>query len=233
MWPLGLALGLGSVVGAVAIPWLTGGEISFREYQGWFGVFVFIVGGVLLYETTARGRAGKQAAKEAAAAFEQTMRQTSSEVDRSVKVTKWSLKRVNFTFCGVEFGFNPIWPVLGGIVITAISSFLGVGGGFLYVPFLTSIVGLPMFIVAGTLALTVFISMVASITGYIKLAGAGVYWTLIGVKLIGIFIGSVVGPRTQRYVPEIWLKRLFVVLALYVGLGYFSKSFFGQAWVPM
>lgn len=196
VWPLGLALGLGSVVGAVAIPWLTGGEISFREYQGWFGVFVFIVGGVLLYETTARGRAGKQAAKEAAAAFEQTVRQTSSEVDRSVKVTKWSLKRVNFTFCGVEFGFNPIWPVLGGIVIAAISSFLGVGGGFLYVPFLTSIVGLPMFIVAGTSALTVFISMVASITGYIKLAGAGVYWTLIGVELIGIFIGSVVGPRT-------------------------------------
>ncbi|MDP3045238.1 MAG: sulfite exporter TauE/SafE family protein, partial [Bacillota bacterium] len=147
--------------------------------------------------------------------------------------TKVSLTRISFTFCGVEFGFNPIWPILGGIVIAAISSFLGVGGGFLYVPFLTSIVGLPMFIVAGTSALTVFISMCASITAYIKLAGAGVYWSLIGVELIGIFIGSLIGPRTQKYIPEVWLKRLFVLLALYVGIGYFSKGFFGVAWVPI
>ncbi|MFZ5899720.1 MAG: sulfite exporter TauE/SafE family protein, partial [Bacillota bacterium] len=154
-------------------------------------------------------------------------------VQTGVKVIRWSLGRVEFSFCGVEFGFNPIWPVLGGIVIAAISSFIGVGGGFLYVPFLTSLVGLPMFIVAGTSALTVFISMVASITAYIKLAGAGIYWSLIGVELAGIFIGSVIGPCTQKYVPEIWLKRLFVMLALYVGLGYFSKGFFGQSWVPM
>ncbi|MFZ5901348.1 sulfite exporter TauE/SafE family protein [Desulforudis sp. 1088] len=233
VWPLGLALGLGSIVGAVAIPWLTGGKVTFSQYQGWFGVFVFIVGAVLLYETTARGQASKKAAKEAAQAFEKSVKEKGSTVETGVKVTRWSASRVEFTFCGVEFGFNPIWPVLGGIVIAAISSFIGVGGGFLYVPFLTSIVGLPMFIVAGTSALTVFISMVASITAYIKLAGAGVYWSLIGVELVGIFIGSIIGPRTQKYVPEIWLKRLFVVLALYVGIGYFSKGFFGQSWVPM
>jgi len=150
-----------------------------------------------------------------------------------VKVTKFAFPMVHFTFCGVEFKFNVIWPVLGGVVIAAISSFLGVGGGFLYVPYLTSLVGLPMFIVAGTSAMTVFISMLASITAYIKLAGAGVYWSLIGVELIGIFIGSVIGPRTMKYIPEIWLKRIFIVLAFYVGLGYFSKGFFGQAWVPM
>lgn len=233
VWPLGLALGLGSIVGAVAIPWLTGGKITFSQYQGWFGLFVFLVGAVLLYETTPHGQASKKAAKDAANAFEKSVKEKGDTVERGVKVTKFSVSRVEFTFCGVEFGFNPIWPILGGIVIAAISSFIGVGGGFLYVPFLTSIVGLPMFIVAGTSALTVFISMCASITAYIKLAGAGVYWSLIGIELIGIFIGSIVGPRTQKYIPEIWLKRLFVVLAIYVGLGYFSKGFFGQAWVPM
>jgi len=40
-WPLGIALGLGSIAGAIFIPMLTGGKISFRQYQGWFGVFVF------------------------------------------------------------------------------------------------------------------------------------------------------------------------------------------------
>ncbi|MDI6907479.1 MAG: sulfite exporter TauE/SafE family protein [Thermoanaerobacterales bacterium] len=231
--PLGLALGLGSIVGAVTIPWLTGGKVSFSQYQGWFGLFVFIVGAFLLYETTPRGQAGKKAAKAAAKAFEQSVKEKGDTAERGVKVTKVALPMIHFTFCGVEFKFNAVWPVLGGIVIAAVSAFLGVGGGFLYVPFLTSVVGLPMFIVAGTSALTVFISMLASITAYIKLAGAGVYWTLIGVELVGIFIGSVIGPRTMKYIPDIWLKRIFVVLAIYVGLGYFSKGFFGKAWVPM
>lgn len=233
VWPLGLALGLGSIIGAVAIPWLTGGKISFSAYQGWFGLFVFVVGGVLLYETTPRGQASKKAAKEAAQAFEKAVKEKGAEAEHGVKVTQWSLPRIHFTFGGVEFSFNPVWPILGGIVIAAISAFLGVGGGFLYVPFLTSIVGLPMFVVAGTSALTVFISMVTSIASYIKIAGAGVDWALIGVELVGIFIGSVLGPRTQKYIPDIWLKRLFAVLAFYVGLGYFSKGFFGKAWVPM
>jgi hypothetical protein len=122
---------------------------------------------------------------------------------------------------------------IGGVIIASISSFLGVGGGFLYVPYLTSLVGLPMFVVAGTSALAVLISMITSIASYLNFSGAAVDWALIGTELIGVFIGSMIGPRTQKYIPDVWLKRIFVLLALYVGLGYFSKGFFGQAWVPM
>jgi uncharacterized membrane protein YfcA len=75
--------------------------------------------------------------------------------------------------------------------------------------------------------------MVTSITTYINVAGAGMDWGLVGIQLVGIFVGSMIGPRTQKYIPEIWLKRLFIVLALYVGIGYLSKGFFGTAWVPM
>ncbi|MDK2887381.1 MAG: uncharacterized protein PWP72_258 [Thermoanaerobacter sp.] len=231
-WPLGLALGLGSIVGAVAIPALTGGKVSFSQYQGWFGLFVFVVGGVLLYETTPRGQASKKAAKEAAKAFEQSIKEKKDEASQGIKVTQWGLTETRFTFFGVEFKFNPIWAFVGGVVIAAISAFLGVGGGFLYVPYLTSIVGLPMFVVAGTSAMAVLVSMLTSITTYITVAGAAMDWGMIGVELIGVFIGSMIGPRTQKYIPDIWLKRLFVVLALYVGLRYFSRGFFGQSWVP-
>ncbi|MCS5694909.1 sulfite exporter TauE/SafE family protein [Desulfofundulus thermocisternus] len=232
-WPLGLALGVGSIVGAVAIPALTGGKVSFSQYQGWFGLFVFVVGGVLLYETTPRGQASKKAAKEAARAFEQSIKEKKDEASQGIRVTQWGLTESKFTFFGVEFKFNPIWAFVGGVVIAAISAFLGVGGGFLYVPYLTSIVGLPMFVVAGTSAMAVLVSMLTSITTYITVAGAAMDWGMIGVELIGVFIGSMIGPRTQKYIPDIWLKRIFVLLALYVGLGYFSKGFFGTAWVPM
>ncbi|MCL5057904.1 MAG: sulfite exporter TauE/SafE family protein [Actinobacteria bacterium] len=232
-WPLGLALGIGSLLGAYYIPKFTGGKISFSAYQGWFGVAVFVVGGFLLYETTPRGQAGKKAAKAAAQAFEKSVKEKGAGNEEGIKVTKWGIGRIEFSFFGAEFGFNPIMAFIGGLLIAAISSFLGVGGGFLYVPYLTSIVGLPMFVVAGTSALAVLISMITSITSYMTNTGAAVDWALIGTELIGIFIGSMIGPRTQKYIPDIWLKRLFVVLALYVGLGYFSKGFFGTAWVPM
>ena len=232
-WPLGLALGAGSIVGAFLAASLTGGKITFSQYQGWFGVFVLTVGFVLFYETTPRGQASKKAAKQAAQAFEKSVKEKKDLTGQGVKVKQWGFGKVQMTFFGVDFSFNPVWAFFGGIVIAAISAFIGVGGGFLYVPYLTSLVGLPMYVVAGTSALAVFISMVTSITTYIQVAGAGMDWSLVGIQLIGVFVGSMIGPRTQKYIPEIWLKRLFIVLALYVGIGYFSKGFFGTAWVPM
>jgi uncharacterized membrane protein YfcA len=142
------------------------------------------------------------------------------------------MTKIVFTFYGSEFSFNPIWPILGGFVIAAISAFIGVGGGFLYVPFLTSVVGLPMFIVAGTSALAVLVSMITSIFTFMFIKSVPVDFILIGTELIGIAIGSVLGPMTSKYIPDIWLKRLFVVLAVYVGVGYLTKGFLGYSVMP-
>ena len=232
-WPLGIALALGSIAGAVFIPILTGGKITFRQYQGWFGVFVFVVGAVLLYELTPSGQKGKKAAKAAAQAFEKSVKEKKDIASQGIQVGKFGLTKMTFTFFGVEFSFNPIWAFVGGLVIAAISSFIGVGGGFLYVPYLTSLVGAPMYVVAGTSAMAVLVSMLTSITGYITVAKAGMDWGLIGIQLVGVFIGSMIGPRTQKYIPDKWLKIIFIILAIYVGLGYFSQGFFGQKWVPM
>jgi hypothetical protein len=232
-WPLGIALALGSIAGAVFIPILTGGKITFRQYQGWFGVFVFVVGAVLIYELTPSGQKSKKAAKAAAQAFEKTVKEKKDIASQGVTLKQFGITKSTFSFFGQDFDFNPIWAFVGGLVIAAISSFIGVGGGFLYVPYLTSIVGAPMYVVAGTSAMAVLISMLTSIAGYITVAKAGMDWGLIGIELVGIFVGSMVGPRTQKYIPDKWLKIIFIILALYVGIGYFSQGFFGQKWVPM
>lgn len=126
----------------------------------------------------------------------------------------------------MEFGFNPLIPFLGGIVIAALAAFLGVGGGFLLVPFLTSVAQLPMYLAAGTSALAVLVGMITSITTFMS-GGVSIHWHLIGIELIGIVVGSIIGPRTSKYIPDIWLKRLFIVLALYVGIRYTLRGFFG------
>ena len=237
--PLGLFLAGGSVLGAFLIPVLTAGKIKLSAYIGYFGLCVFLIAFVLYYDTTEKGQAKKKEAKAAAKAFEESVKAkktggaaAQAEELTGTRITHFSLTRIRFTFYGVEFSFNPIWPVVGGFFIAALAAFLGIGGGFLYVPFLTSIAGLPMYIVAGTSAVAVLIGMIISIFSYMVIKGVPVDFVLVGFELIGIATGSFIGPYTSKYIPEIWLKRLFVVLAIYVGIRYTTKGFLGYSVVP-
>ena len=225
--PLGIALGVGSLVGSILTPILSQGKISLSAYLGYFGLFVLGLGCYLLYETTPGARAKKKQAAAAAKAFEEAAKcNTADTAQTKVKVLSISLSRVRFTFCGVEFSFNTFLPAAGGFVIASVASFLGVGGGFLLVPFLTSISQLPMYLAAGTSAFAVLVGMITSITTFM-FGGTPVYWPLIGVELGGIVVGSWIGPMTAKYLPDIWLKRLFILLAFVVGINYVLRGFFG------
>ncbi len=234
--PLGLCLAIGGILAGYLVPLLTVGKMNVSVYVGFFGIIVFAVAFVLFYETTPKGQEKKKAAKAAAKAFEEAhikkSGQVSAEHAKGVQVTHWGLSRIAFTFYGQEFSFNPIWPLLGGFVINGISALIGVGGGFLYVPFLTSVAGLPMFIVAGTSALAVLVGMIVNIFNMMVIRQVPVDFLLIGTELVGIAIGSVLGPMTSKKIPDIWLKRIFVILAIYVGIGYLTKGFLGHSILP-
>ncbi len=224
---LGIFLGIGALLATLLVVYTSAGKISFSQYQGYFGLVVFIIGGFMVYEMTPKGQATKKAAKAAAKAFEDAAKSKVAIEDQGVKTSKWSLAETEISFFGQTFTFSPLWALAGGFFISALASFLGIGGGFLYVPFLTSVVGLPMFVVAGTSALSVLIGMIFAIFNFMVLKGVVVHWSLIGVELIGIFIGSMIGPRTGKYIPEKVLKGIFIVLALYIGLRYTLRGFFG------
>lgn len=223
--PLGLALGAGSLLAAFLVVYTTMGKIKFSEYQGYFGLIVLVIGGFMFYGMSGRGQTSQKKAKEAAKAFEASVKAKGDTIQQGVKTTKFNLARTEISFFGQTFGFSPVWAFVGGFFISAISSFIGVGGGFLYIPFLTSVVGLPMFVAAGTSALAVLISMVLSIFNFM-IKGVTVDWMMIMIELVGIFIGSMVGPRTGKYIPEKGLKVFFIVLALYVGIDYTLRGFF-------
>ena len=225
--PLGIALGLGSIVGAYLSTSLTAGKLNFSSYQGYFGMFVLALGLYLIWETSPIGQRSKAKAKEAAKAFEAAAKSknTGEKAPTGVSMISFSITRCVFTFCGVEFAFNPLLPFIGGVVIASIAAFLGVGGGFLLVPFITSVTQLPMYLAAGTSALAVLVSMITGITT-LMLHGALVDWNFVSIEILGITVGSIVGPYTSRFFSEIWLKRLFIVLALYVGTDYVLRGFF-------
>ena len=224
---LGFFLGIGALLATLLVVFTTAGKVKFSQYQGYFGLVVFVIGGFMVYEMSPKGQASKKAAKAAAKAFEEASKAKANIEDQGVKTVKWSLTKTEISFFGQTFSFSPLWALAGGFFISALASFLGIGGGFLYVPFLTSVVGLPMFVVAGTSALSVLIGMIFAIFNFMVLKGVMVHWPLIGVELIGIFIGSMIGPRTGKYIPEKVLKGIFIVLALYIGLRYTMRGFFG------
>ncbi|MFH1139680.1 MAG: sulfite exporter TauE/SafE family protein [Pseudomonadota bacterium] len=229
---LAICLSIGSIAASTLVPILTAGKVNLSAYLGYFGLCVLLLSGFLIYKITPMGQASNKAAKAAAQAFEKAVKEKKEGTQGGVKVVSWGLGQIVFTFYGVQFKFNPFLPVIGGFVIAAVASFLGVGGGFLLVPYMTALMGLPMFIVAGTSALAVLIGMISSIFSYMFIMGVTVSWSLIGAELVGIFIGSMIGPRTSKYIPEKWLQLLFIVLALYVGLEYTSRGFFGFKIIP-
>ncbi len=229
--PLAISLGAGSLLGAWGAATLSAGKLDFKSYQGYFGLFVLALGCWLFYETTPAGQSKKKTAKEAAKAFEDNAKKikTGERVDPThvgLHIDKFTLTTCDFTFFGVPFHFNPAIPFIGGIVISSVAAFLGVGGGFLLVPFLTSVTQLPMYLAAGTSALAVLVSMITSIITLIT-KGTPIDWMLIGIELAGITVGSIIGPMTSKYFSDVALKRLFIVLAFYVGAGYLLAGFFG------
>ena len=85
---------------------------------------------------------------------------------------------------------------------------------------------------AGTSAMAVLIGMISSIFSYMFLKNVPVQWSLIGAELVGIVIGSIIGPKTSKYIPDSVLKIIFIVLAFYVGIRYTTKGFLGYSIVP-
>jgi len=223
---LGFFLGVGALFATLLVVFTTAGKIKFSQYQGWFGLVVFVIGGFMVYKMTPAGTKGKKAAKEAAAAFQEAVKKKTDITEQGVKTLGWGLAKIEISFFGQTFSFSPIWAFVGGFFISALASFLGIGGGFLYVPFLTSVVGLPMYVVAGTSALSVLIGMIFAIFNFMVLKGVMVHWSLIGAELVGIFIGSMIGPRTGKYIPPRVLTSIFIVLAAYIGTKYTLAGFF-------
>lgn len=113
--------------------------------------------------------------------------------------------------------------VVEGLVVGVVTGLVGVGGGFLIIPALVLVGGLDMRIAVGT---SLFIIAAKSALGFYKYLDVlraeklNVNWELLAIfTAIGI-IGSFVGGRLSRRIPQKALKRGFgyflVVMGIYI-----------------
>ena len=105
---------------------------------------------------------------------------------------------------------------LEGLVVGGITGFVGAGGGFLIIPALVVLVGMPMKIAVGT---SLFIIAAKSLIGFIGDVQhqAFIDWALI-IKLSAIaLVGLLIGTQLVKKIPEQSLKKAFGIFVLVMG----------------
>jgi uncharacterized membrane protein YfcA len=116
------------------------------------------------------------------------------------------------------------WKIgLDGIFVGVITGLVGVGGGFLIIPALVLLGGLPMHLAVGT---SLMIIAMKSFSGFYKYMvdlqanHLSLDWTVIGLFTAVGIVGSFVGGYASTRIPQAKLRRAFgyflIVMAVYV-----------------
>lgn len=113
-------------------------------------------------------------------------------------------------------GLSPVRTVAVGATVGVVAGLVGAGGGFLVVPVLTLLGGLPMAAAVGTSLAVISMQSLAGFAGH--LAAVEVDWTLTAALTGAAVAGSLVGSRLGRRVAEDRLRSAFGWFVLAVGV---------------
>ena len=108
------------------------------------------------------------------------------------------------------------WIVAQGVVVGLATGLIGAGGGFLVVPALVLLGGLPMHAAVGTSLVVITAQSLAGLAGH--LADAHIDWTLAGGVTAAAVIGSLIGGRLAGRVDAAKLRAAFGWMTLVMGL---------------
>jgi uncharacterized protein len=105
-----------------------------------------------------------------------------------------------------------------------ISGLLGIGGGFIILPTLIYLIGLPTVIAVGTSLITVlfssaFGSLTYALQGRVEIVAAV-------TLLIGASIGAQVGASAVKYIKGYGIRLLFAIMIAFAGLSVITEQFF-------
>ena len=217
---LAIILGAGGILGAIigstlSVTYLT----DLNIFRSIFGVLALGIALQISWRLFVQKQPFITHSERAAAAFEGLVHDGKSPCSIGVKHQQYSFRHIGFVFGGEHFGYAPLAPFMAGMGIAVVSSALGVGGGFLLVPFMSMLLGFPMFIVAGTAALAIAASSVTSIANYIRL-GIELDLPLLLLLLTGTVVGAWIGPRLSRHMHERWLQTILGLVLLLIGIRY-------------
>ncbi len=238
-WPLVWVIVIGTLPGFYAGAWI---RINYLRSPGPFKAFVGLVllylGFRLLHETFAanhKPNAIEDKFRETAKAFKGEARYGLSAglpTDAVVKKKSLTIRKIEYEFWGEKYSINTLTLVLISLAVGLMGGIYGIGGGAIIAPFLVSYLGLPVYTIAGAALAGTFLTSIAGVSFYSILAtspaGAQVAvapdWTLGLLFGAGGFLGTYVGARLQRYLPEKLIRGTLGVLITFLGAQYLIQN---------
>ena len=112
--------------------------------------------------------------------------------------------------CPVQLPFFRL--LFDGFFVGGLTGMVGVGGGFMIVPALTLLVGLPMQGAVGTSLLIIAMNALAGLSGYSQ--HVALDWQLTGLVTAGAIFGSAVGGGLSAYVKPAALRKAFGIMVI-------------------
>lgn len=109
--------------------------------------------------------------------------------------------------------------VLEGLGVGLVTGLVGVGGGFLIIPALVILGGLPMQLAVGTSLSIITLNALSGFAKHLNLLSADqVNWSLVGLFIgLGI-LGSFVGSALSQRLPQALLRRVFAGALVLMGI---------------
>ncbi|MDQ2092004.1 sulfite exporter TauE/SafE family protein [Marimonas arenosa] len=202
--PLGLLLGGGGLIGAYAGSTLSSLYLSdMAQFRPLFGVLTLAVAAQLFWKLLGPGQAPV----------------TGVTPGGAVQLVRTDFSGVIFRYAGRLYSV-PAWsPLLAGAVIAMTAAIFGVGGGFLLVPYMASFLMMPMHIIPATAAIAIIMSLVVSISNFLRL-GAPLDWGLLLPLTIGAVAGAIIGPQVNKAMKNSALQAVMGVIVFAIGVKY-------------
>ncbi|TLS42665.1 sulfite exporter TauE/SafE family protein [Streptomyces montanus] len=117
----------------------------------------------------------------------------------------------------------PVFHVLlEGIVVGLITGLVGAGGGFLVVPALALLGGLPMTVAVGTSLLVISMKSFAGLAGY--LASVHIDWGFAALVTATAVVGSLIGGRFAGRIPQDALRKSFGWFVAVMGVSVLGRQ---------
>jgi uncharacterized membrane protein YfcA len=126
--------------------------------------------------------------------------------DRNAEV----MMRAHLSACPARVPYGRV--LFDGFFVGALTGLVGVGGGFLIVPALTLLVGLPMRAAVGTSLFIIVMNAAAGWMGYAQ--HAAIDLPLTGIVTAGAVVGSLIGGMLSARIDANVLRRVFGILVL-------------------
>lgn len=115
-----------------------------------------------------------------------------------------------------------------GLVVGAVTGLVGSGGGFLVVPALAILGGLPMGIAVGTSLLVIAMKSFAGLAGH--LSGVEIDWSLALTVTVAAVVGSLVGGRLAGRIPQDTLRTAFGWFVVVMGVFVLAQQLDTSVW---